>query len=76
MTAGDFFALEHLLLSVRTCRTCNEEKDLMADFYMTRKDRIGYPSSYSYECKSCTIKRVLESRKAPAKNFELEYPDW
>ncbi len=76
MDVGDHFSLEHLLLSTRECRTCHKEKDLLTDFYMTRKNRTGYPSSYSYECKSCTVKRILNSRKTKNKQVLWEYPDW
>ena len=76
MDIEDQFTLEHLLLSVRICRTCNKEKDLMSDFYMIRKDRVGYPSSYSYECKSCTITRVINSRKPKKSDRMWDYPDW
>ncbi len=47
--------LGHLLLSNRICRTCGEEKNLIESFYRTRKDRGPVASSYSYECKPCTI---------------------
>lgn len=76
MDVEDQFILEHLLLYVRICRTCNKEKDLLSDFYMTRKDRVGYPSSYSYECKSCTINRIINSRKKQPTGTEWSYPDW
>jgi DNA-directed RNA polymerase subunit RPC12/RpoP len=75
MDIEDQFSLEHLIFSTRVCRICDREKDLLTDFYLTRKHR-GYPSSYSYECKSCTVKRILKTRKTNDKNFELEYPDW
>lgn len=75
MDIDDQFSLEHLLFSNRTCRSCGEEKDLLTDFYRTRKSKGSLPSSYSYECKSCTIKRVMSSRKndRPA---DTNYPDW
>lgn len=76
MDVEDHFALEHLLFSTRECRTCKKEKDLLTDFYITRKDRGSYPSSYSYECKSCTVKRILKSRKKIKPITEWEYPDW
>lgn len=76
MNVEDQFSLEHLILSVRTCRTCKKEKDLLSDFYMTRRDRVGYPSSYSYECKLCTIDRIINSRKPKKNNDMWEYPDW
>ena len=55
--------LGHLLLQDRKCRTCGETKNLVEDFYRTRKDRGPVASSYSYECKECTIKRVKKSSK-------------
>lgn len=70
------FSLEHLLFSIRECRTCKKEKDLLTDFYIIRKDRGIYPSSYSYECKSCTIQRIIKSRKSTLKIIDWEYPDW
>ena len=51
--------LGHLLLTDRKCRTCGELKNLVGEFYRTRKDRGPVASSYSYECKECTIKRVM-----------------
>ncbi|AXN58534.1 endonuclease VII [Synechococcus virus S-PRM1] len=73
MDIGNEFDLEHLLFVERTCRVCNERKNLIEDFYLTRKDRGSYPSAYSYECKQCTIKRVRKG-KVPKNNWE--YPDW
>ena len=70
MDISDQFNLEHLYLTERTCRTCGETKDLIDSFYRT----------YSYECKSCTIKRIMETRKNKPKkkslNSNWEYPDW
>ena len=41
---------------------CGEKKNLLESFYRTRKnDKLA--SSYSYECKECTVKRIKESRK-------------
>ena len=45
--------LSHLLFSERKCRICGEVKDLVSDFYLTRKERGTLPSAYSYECKIC-----------------------
>ena len=53
---------QHLFLIKRICRVCGEEKDLVADFYKCRKN-AALESSYSYECKECTVKRILERRK-------------
>ena len=70
------FELEHLLFQQRKCRSCGEVKDLVTDFYRTRKNRSGAPSSYSYECKTCTVHRVVESRKSKVKRVMWDYPDW
>ena len=65
--------LGHLLLSERKCRVCGETKNLIDGFYLIRKRRGTLPSSYSYECKACTIQRVVKSRKS---SNEWMYPDW
>lgn len=67
--------LGHLLLNDRKCRTCGEIKNLVDGFYRTRKNRGAVPSSYSYECKICTVKRILESKKKD-KIVDVYYPDW
>ena len=54
--------LDHLFLKERKCRSCGKIKDLITDFYLTRKNRRN-PSAYSYECKTCTIRRVINNRK-------------
>ncbi len=56
MDIEDQFSLEHLIFSSRKCKVCGVEKDLLSDFYLTRRKRGALPSSYSYECKQCTIK--------------------
>jgi hypothetical protein len=68
--------LEHLLFVDRECRVCGQVKNLLSDYYLTRKDRGSYPSSYSYECKECTVKRVTNKRKNEQKIYRWEYPDW
>ena len=68
--------LGHLLLNDRKCRVCGEMKNLMDDFYRTRKDRGAVASSYSYECKECTIKRITLSKIKAAVFDKWEYPDW
>ncbi len=68
--------LGHLLLFDRKCRSCGETKNLIDGFYRTRKDRGALPSSYSYECKECTIKRIIESKKKNNGFPEWTYPDW
>jgi len=68
--------LEYVLLYERECRVCGQTKNLIEDFYLTRRDRGSFPSSYSYECKECTKKRVLDNRKKKAPKCKWEYPDW
>ena len=66
--------LGHLLLNDRRCRVCGETKNLIEGFYRTRKDRGAVASSYSYECKTCTIQRVKSKKRVEIKRWE--YPDW
>ena len=68
--------LGHLLLTDRKCRVCGEVKNLIDGFYRTRKDRGPVLSSYSYECKECTVKRVTQLRKKNSPAISWEYPDW
>ena len=76
MDLGDQINLEHILLFDRKCRVCGEIKNLIDDFYLTRKGRGALPSAYSYECKECTKKRILSNKKKPASSEMWEYPDW
>ena len=66
----------HLLLVDRKCRVCGEVKNLIDSFYRTRKDRGPVTSSYSYECKECTIKRISDRKNFAEKDLTWEYPDW
>jgi hypothetical protein len=68
--------LGHLLLTDRKCRVCGEVKNMIDGFYRTRKDRGPVLSSYSYECKECTVKRVTQLRKKNSPPISWEYPDW
>ena len=68
--------LGHLLLTDRKCRVCGEVKNLIDSFYRTRKDRGPVASSYSYECKDCTIKRISKLRKSIDRHIDWQYPDW
>jgi hypothetical protein len=72
--------LNHLLLTERKCNKCGRTKNLVDGFYRTRKDRGPVLSSYSYECKECTIKRVSKSRVEKPNNTTSKikdiYPDW
>ena len=63
-----------LLLSERRCRVCGSVKNLIEGFYITHKKSTHLPSSYSYECKACTVARVIASRKKDNSNWV--YPDW
>ena len=80
---GSFFYMEideqvslgHLLLQERKCKKCGEIKNLIDGFYRTRKDRKTLTSSYSYECKVCTIRRIVSTRKK-SDTVEWTYPDW
>ena len=75
MDFDDQIELEHLLFLDRKCRTCGIVKNLLNDFYRTRKNRTS-ASAYSYECKECTIKRVVISRTTTKIVDKWEYPDW
>tara|TARA_B100000073_G_scaffold25665_2_gene19945 strand:- start:1559 stop:1786 length:228 start_codon:yes stop_codon:yes gene_type:complete len=75
MDFDDQVELEHLLFLERKCRSCGKVKNLLDDFYKTRKDRT-LASSYSYECKECTIKRILVNKKSRKIIDKWEYPDW
>jgi hypothetical protein len=68
--------LGHLLLVDRKCRVCGEMKNLIDGFYRTRKDRGPVASSYSYECKECTVQRISNSRRGNKHSCDWQYPDW
>tara|TARA_X000000368_G_C22663084_1_gene550524 strand:+ start:144 stop:602 length:459 start_codon:yes stop_codon:yes gene_type:complete len=57
MDLEDQLAMGHLLLQERKCRICGVSKHLLDNYYRSRKDKT-LASSYSYECKECTIKRI------------------
>lgn len=75
MDVEDLFDLNQILWKERRCKSCGKTKDLLSDFYRTRKDRTSL-SAYSYECKECTIKRVVASRFISRILDKWEYPDW
>ena len=75
MDLDDQGTLGHLLLQDRKCRKCGEVKNLIDGFYRARKDRGTLPSSYSYECKVCTIRRIVSTKKK-LEPKEWTYPDW
>jgi hypothetical protein len=78
------FELEHFLFVDRRCRKCLRTLSLIDNFYKSRPDRGKNASAYSYVCKTCTIKRVTQSRKSkpdipydPVPRFGPDiYPDW
>jgi len=76
MDFDDQVELEHLLFFDRKCRVCGQVKNLIEDYYLTRKDRKTLASAYSYECKECTIKRVVVNRITTKVFDKWEYPDW
>lgn len=76
MDVEDYFSLEHLLFKERKCRTCGQIKELIDGFYLIRKGRGNLPSSYSYECKVCTITRITKNRKHKKIEVDGQYPDW
>ena len=62
MDLDEQLELAHLLLQDRRCRVCGQEKNLIDGYYRTRKN-VRLASSYSYECKECTVKRVCENNR-------------
>lgn len=76
MDLSNQIKLGHLLLVDRRCRVCGEVKNLIDSFYRTRKDRGPVTSSYSYECKECTIERICNRKNTIKNNLKWEYPDW
>ena len=47
-----------------------------ADYYITHKNSTHLKSSYSYECKKCTIERIRNSRRKKNESKPDLYPDW
>jgi hypothetical protein len=76
MDIEDHLNFDHLFLYERKCRSCGQIKNLISDFYRTRKDRGPVSSSFSYECKKCTKNRIVSSRKKVIFKEKWEYPDW
>ena len=62
MDLDEQLELAHLLLQERKCRVCGQEKNLIDGYYRARKN-VRLASSYSYECKECTVKRVCENNR-------------
>ena len=75
MDLDEQIQLGHLLLQERSCRVCKETKNLLHGYYRVRKN-MKLASSYSYECKECTIKIIKESRKNNTSRVDWAYPDW
>ena len=63
----------HFVFTERKCRVCGKVKELIDGFYLIRKNK-SIQSSYSYECKPCTIARVKKSKNKV--NNKWEDPDW
>jgi len=74
MNIDDQLSLGPLFLTDRKCRTCGEVKNLIECFY--KKGKGMNPSSYSYECKTCSVKRVIKRRSRRDRTSESCYPDW
>ena len=62
----------HLLLETRVCRVCGKEKNLVDEYYLSRKDPT-LASSYSYECKDCVVKRTTAYNKKNAYGVRSRY---
>ena len=75
MDINDQISLEHLLFRERKCRVCGKMKDLLEDFYLIRKSKKYLPSSYSYQCRDCSVNRILSMRQKKL-SPECDYPDW
>ena len=76
MDLDEQLQLAHLLLEERVSRVCGEQKNLLHSYYRVRKN-MNLRSSYSYECKDCTIKRIKERRKNNNNSkVDWTYPDW
>ena len=75
MQLDEQVGMGHLFLKERKCRTCGLQKNLIEDYYLSRKDPT-LASSYAYECKACTIKRIIEKRKKENPFRDWNYPDW
>ena len=74
MDLDDQLSLGPLFLTDRKCKTCGKIKNLVDGFY---KKRPGFnPSSYSYECKSCSVERVIKRRNNRDRTSESYYPNW
>ena len=72
MELDDQISTAHLLLETRVCRVCKKQKNLLDEYYLSRKDPTK-KSSYSYECKECTVKRTVEYNKVNSETVRSQY---
>ena len=72
MELNDQISTAHLLLETRICRVCKKDKNLLEDYYLSRKDPTK-KSSYSYECKECTVKRTVEYNRKNSSSVKSQY---
>ena len=72
MELDEQLQLAHLLLQERKCRVCGVEKNLIDGYYKTRKN-VRLASSYSYECKDCTVKRTTAYNKRNSSSVKSQY---
>ena len=72
MEIDEQFSTAHLLLETRVCRVCGKDKNLVGDYYLSRKDPT-LPSSYSYECKECVVKRTTAYNKKNSYGVRSRY---
>ena len=72
MELDDQISTAHLLLETRICRVCKKQKNLLGDYYLSRKDPTK-KSSYSYECKECTVKRTVEYNRVNSTSVKSQY---
>ena len=72
MELDDQISTAHLLLETRRCRVCKKEKNLLDEYYLSRKDPTK-KSSYSYECKECTVARTVEYNRENSTSVKSQY---
>ena len=72
MELDDQISTAHLLLETRVCRVCKKQKNLLDEYYLSRRDPTK-KSSYSYECKTCTVARTVEYNRANSTSVRSQY---
>ena len=72
MELDDQISTAHLLLETRVCRVCKKQKNLLDEYYLSRRDPTK-KSSYSYECKECTVKRTVEYNREHSTSVRSQY---